>query len=181
MVEQVLESPELFALKGHLVAQLGLQGVLEALGGGVQRHVLHQLADADGVAFSHRAGAQAENGYEQNGKQLLHGDFLLIMIFIKKASLPSGEARLNERSGIQGAVLSDGRRRAVKAKVKAQGRVKSRCAGKNDRIRRDPGGARTAGGIQTNVLTLHACGLLSCNRAYYSTGNEKKVLQGGIS
>ena len=44
------------------VAQLGGQGVLEALRGGVQCHVLHQLADADGVGLGSSAVCRRSSG-----------------------------------------------------------------------------------------------------------------------
>ena len=44
-------------VKSDGVAQLLGQRILEALGGGVQRLVLHQLADADGIALGRGGGA----------------------------------------------------------------------------------------------------------------------------
>ena len=84
-------------VKADGVAQLLGQRVLEALGGGVQRLVLHQLADAHGVGLLGNGGhAQAQHGGDHYGKQFLHVSILLRQVCIIKAALLIRESRLNE-------------------------------------------------------------------------------------
>ena len=63
-----------------IFAELLLQGIHEALGGGVKRGVLNQLADTDIVGGrSESGGAQAENqdSHQNECKDLFHLGFLL--------------------------------------------------------------------------------------------------------
>ena len=56
-----------------LVAESFGQRILEALRGGVERDVLHELADADGINFAFRRGGRGSGLFGGRGSGLFGG------------------------------------------------------------------------------------------------------------
>ena len=79
-------------VKGYFVAQFFLQRVLEALGGGVQRHVLHQLTDADAVGVFRQSGCahtERQNEDKDHSGCFFHKWFPPVVFFFYQKDGPS--------------------------------------------------------------------------------------------